>query len=120
MNMDRANTPSFRQNVGATFNFKECSYTIKVKKAQKELVRACSASVPAGQVLAILGPSGAGKTTLLSLLSLDKIGGSPTGAVTLNGYPFVRCPLADALAAACPAATPPLILQMCSPPNDRI
>ena len=76
----------------ATLDFKDCSYAVKVKsggqKTTKTLIRECSASVPAGSVLAIMGPSGAGKTTLLSLLTLDRVGGSPHGHVTLNGNAF--------------------------------
>ncbi|KAL1495243.1 hypothetical protein AB1Y20_017104 [Prymnesium parvum] len=83
---------SFRQSVGSTFDFKDCYYTVQAKVAgsrrTKALIKGCSASVSAGQVLAIMGPSGAGKTTLLGLLSLEKLGGVPTGYVTLNGRAF--------------------------------
>ena len=57
-------------------------------KTDKVLIRGCSASVPAGEMLALMGPSGAGKTTLLNLLTLEKGEGSPSGVITLNGHPF--------------------------------
>ena len=54
----------------------------------KVLIKDLSASVPAGSVLALMGPSGAGKTTLLNLLTLEPSGGQPYGTVTLNGHPW--------------------------------
>jgi len=56
---------------------------------RKLLLRDVCASVGAGHVLAVLGPSGAGKTTLLSLLTLDRgVSGVPRGTLTLNGTPL--------------------------------
>jgi ABC-type multidrug transport system ATPase subunit len=75
-------------------------YTVKVaapgqklppplgRGVEKTLITECSASVRAGEVLAVMGPSGAGKTTLLNVLTLERFGGVPTGTVTLNGRPF--------------------------------
>ena len=61
-------------------------------KTDKVLISDCSASVPPGSVLALMGPSGAGKTTLLNELTLAKVGGTPTGTVTLAGHIFdMKC-----------------------------
>ncbi|KAL3921045.1 MAG: hypothetical protein SGPRY_005037 [Prymnesium sp.] len=74
--------------LGATLDFTDISYTVKTKKGVKTLLRDCSASVPAGEVLALMGPSGAGKTTLLNVLTLTPSGGTAYGTITLNGNPF--------------------------------
>ena len=80
------------QRQGAAFDFVCCSYTVKNKRKGgpklKSLLVECSASVKAGEVLAIMGPSGAGKTTLLNTLTLEPSGGTPYGVVTLNGNSF--------------------------------
>ena len=76
----------------ARLDFVRCSYTVKNRHKGgpklKSLLVECSASVKAGEVLAILGPSGAGKTTLLNTLTLEPSGGTPYGVVTLNGNSF--------------------------------
>jgi ABC-type multidrug transport system ATPase subunit len=79
---------------GAVLTFVDCTYVVRLKKrgpkgeATRRLIDGCSASVPAGEVLALMGPSGAGKTTLLNMLTLERSGGSPSGSITLNGHPF--------------------------------
>jgi len=78
--------------LGATLEFTDVSYAVKTKTGTKVLLRECSARVPAGEVLALMGPSGAGKTTLLNALSLTPGGGTAYGKVTLNGQPFtLKC-----------------------------
>lgn len=73
----------------ATFTFADCGYSVHGSDGKsKTLIQDCTASVSAGEVLAIMGPSGAGKTTLLNMLTLERSGGVPTGRVTLNGHPF--------------------------------
>eukprot|EP00965_Chrysotila_dentata_P244161 6205806-Pleurochrysis_carterae.AAC.3 len=79
---------------GASLDFMRCSYTVQAKtkgqkgKQPRKLIDEVSGSIPAGVVLAVMGPSGAGKTTLLSMLMLERAGGSPEGIITLNGNPF--------------------------------
>ena len=84
---------------GATLEFVDCTYTVKVAKKGEEgkpcaakqdraLLQRCSARVQPGEVLALMGPSGAGKTTLLNTLTLEKGGGTPTGVIAINGHPF--------------------------------
>eukprot|EP00966_Prymnesium_polylepis_P308893 7137774-Prymnesium_polylepis.1 len=73
---------------GATLEFVNCAYVVKTKTGPKLLIRDCAARVPAGEVLALMGPSGAGKTTLLNTLILQPSGGSAHGSITLNGQPF--------------------------------
>mmetsp|Transcript_10170 Transcript_10170/g.33454 ORF Transcript_10170/g.33454 Transcript_10170/m.33454 type:complete len:1546 (-) Transcript_10170:270-4907(-) len=89
--------------------FIECSYTLTIapksrwakfvplpaaerccgaKATEKRLVSNVSASVSAGHVLAVMGPSGAGKTTMLNMLTLDPGSGNATGFLTLNGHPL--------------------------------
>jgi len=51
----------------------------------KHIVRGVSATVKAGQVFAIMGPSGAGKTTLLNALTKEAFGGVARGTIALNG-----------------------------------
>ena len=72
------------------FTFVDVAYVIpKVpfpKKPEKQILESISATVKAGDVLAIIGPSGAGKTILLNTLTLEKGPGVPSGSVTINGY----------------------------------
>ena len=81
---------SLAQEKQASLNFTDCSYHVhtRANKEPKVLIKDLSASVPAGSVLALMGPSGAGKTTLLNLLTLEPSGGQPYGTVTLNGHPL--------------------------------
>ena len=54
----------------------------KKKKEVKEILKTISGSAPAGELLAIMGPSGGGKTSLLNVLSnRAKI---KSGSITLN------------------------------------
>jgi len=75
-------------------NFRHCSFTVQAKqkdakgKVPRKLITDVSGSIPAGVVLAVMGPSGAGKTTLLSMLMLDRVGGQPEGFVKLYGKDF--------------------------------
>ena len=81
-------------DAGAVLTFKDCAYVVKLRKRgpggerTRLLLEGCSARVPAGEVLALMGPSGAGKTTLLNMLTLEKSGGTPSGSISLNGHPF--------------------------------
>ena len=73
-----------------SFTFSNVSYLIKAKPfpktPQKQILQGVSATVKAGDVLAILGPSGAGKTILLNTLTLEKGPGVPSGSVAINGH----------------------------------
>lgn len=83
-----------------TLTFDECTYAVKTsfdgkpakpwtrKTKDKALVQRLTGTVQSGSVLAILGPSGAGKTTLLNMLTLQKLGGKPSGHIYLNGHRF--------------------------------
>ena len=55
-------------------------------KGPKVILRDVSARIPAGNVLAIIGPSGAGKTILLNTLTLGKGPGRERGTVAINGH----------------------------------
>ena len=88
------------------FEFEHCAYTVRVRAdgralasqslakvvatKSKALLHEVSAAVVGGEVMYVMGPSGAGKTTLLRLLSLQPMGGTPSGDVRLDGAPFNR------------------------------
>ena len=79
---------------GCAVTFIDCTYEVDVKnkkdkkKVTKTLIQNCSAVIPAGEVLALMGPSGAGKTTLLNMLTLEPSGGRAYGTILLNAVPF--------------------------------
>jgi ABC-type multidrug transport system fused ATPase/permease subunit len=77
---------------GTTFCFKDISYSIPGKKGEgdKRVLTDVSATVHAGEVLAIVGPSGAGKTILLDTLTYSKGPGAPAGDITLDGHKMSR------------------------------
>jgi ABC-type sulfate/molybdate transport systems ATPase subunit len=71
---------------------------LRVQAGRRELLHVPELDVPAGSVLAVLGPDGAGKTTLLRALGLlgpHRI----TGDVLLDGHPATRAHLRIAAAA---------------------
>lgn len=77
---------------GTTFCFKDISYSIPGKKGapDKRVLTDVSATVHAGEVLAVVGPSGAGKTILLDTLTYSKGPGAPAGDITLDGHKMSR------------------------------
>merc|ERR1711966_621242 len=72
---------------GTTFCFKDISYSIPGKKGEgdKRVLTDVSATVHAGEVLAVVGPSGAGKTILLDTLTFSKGPGAPAGEISFGG-----------------------------------
>ena len=75
-------------DAGATLEFTECSVVISKSDGDAiPLVSRVSATVAAGRILAVMGPSGAGKTTLLGLLAGKPGSGGEVryGSVWLNG-----------------------------------
>ncbi|KAI9358337.1 hypothetical protein DFJ73DRAFT_957802 [Zopfochytrium polystomum] len=58
------------------------SYQIK---GVGEILKEVSAVVPAGRVMAIMGPSGSGKSSLLSILAQEQKEGRTRGAILFNG-----------------------------------
>ena len=79
------------------FAFRNIGYVILPKSkmfgkagAPKDILQGASASVPSGQVLAIIGPSGSGKTTLLNTITFFKGSGVPAGELSLNGTTLTK------------------------------
>ena len=54
--------------------------------------------IPAGEVVALVGPSGAGKTSLIRLL--DRLDDPSSGEVTYNGAPIASIPVRELLGRA--------------------
>jgi len=78
-----------RSQKDGSLTFVDCSFTVKAKGGEdKVLLNGVSGQVKAGEVCAIMGPSGAGKTTLLNMLTLEAMGGTTNGKVTLNKQTF--------------------------------
>jgi ABC-type methionine transport system ATPase subunit len=56
-------------------------------------LRGIELDIPAGEVVAVVGPSGAGKTSLIRLL--DRLDDPSNGAVTYNGMPITSIPVRE-------------------------
>ena len=75
---------------------------IAVQRGERQILSDIDLSLPAGQVIGVLGANGAGKSTLLAALAGEL---SPsTGRITLNGRPLSAWPAADL--ASCRAVLP--------------
>eukprot|EP00397_Hematodinium_sp_SG-2012_P023072 GEMP01023950.1.p1 GENE.GEMP01023950.1~~GEMP01023950.1.p1 ORF type:complete len:661 (+),score=141.06 GEMP01023950.1:215-2197(+) len=58
--------------------------SIKFKSGETEILKDVHGSAPAGNVLAIVGPSGAGKTSLMNLLAGKFVGGVTSGIISFS------------------------------------
>ena len=75
---------------------------IAVQRGERQILSDIDLSLPAGQVIGVLGANGAGKSTLLAALAGEL---SPsTGRITLNGRPLSAWPAAEL--ARCRAVLP--------------
>ena len=75
---------------------------IAVQRGERQILSDIDLSLPAGQVIGVLGANGAGKSTLLAALAGEL---SPSvGSVTLNGRPLSAWPAAEL--ASCRAVLP--------------
>ena len=75
---------------------------IAVQRGERQILSDIDLSLPAGQVIGVLGANGAGKSTLLAALAGEL---SPsTGRITLNGRPLSAWPAAEL--ASCRAVLP--------------
>ena len=78
------------------------AHGIAVQRGERQILSDIDLSLPAGQVIGVLGANGAGKSTLLAALAGEL---SPsTGRITLNGRPLSAWPAADL--ASCRAVLP--------------
>ena len=78
------------------------AHGIAVQRGERQILTDIDLSLPAGQVIGVLGANGAGKSTLLAALAGEL---SPsTGRITLNGRPLSAWPAAEL--ARCRAALP--------------
>ena len=66
------------------------SLSLKLKKGGNVVIDNVSGAVPAGTVLALMGPSGAGKTSLLNALGNRAPYGTITGQITFGKTDFVK------------------------------
>ena len=74
-----------KQHEPLMLTWKDLSVEVEEKKGvTKKILKNISGSIPAGQFVAIMGPSGAGKTTLLDVLS-GRLKKGVTGSVEING-----------------------------------
>ena len=75
---------------------------IAVQRGERQILADIDLSLPAGQVIGVLGANGAGKSTLLAALAGEL---SPSaGRITLNGRPLSAWPAAEL--ASCRAVLP--------------
>ncbi len=75
---------------------------IAVQRGERQILADIDLSLPAGQVIGVLGANGAGKSTLLAALAGEL---SPSaGSITLNGRPLSAWPAAEL--ARCRAVLP--------------
>ena len=78
------------------------AHGIAVQRGERQILSDIDLSLPAGQVIGVLGANGAGKSTLLAALAGEL---SPSaGSVTLNGRPLSAWPAAEL--ARCRAVLP--------------
>ena len=78
------------------------AHGIAVQRGERQILADIDLSLPAGQVIGVLGANGAGKSTLLAALAGEL---SPSvGRITLNGRPLSACPAAEL--ASCRAVLP--------------
>ena len=78
------------------------AYGIAVQRGERQILSDIDLSLPAGQVIGVLGANGAGKSTLLAALAGEL---SPSaGRITLNGRPLSAWPAAEL--ARCRAVLP--------------
>lgn len=69
------------------------AHGIAVQRGERQILSDIDLSLPAGQVIGVLGANGAGKSTLLAALAGEL---SPsTGRITLNGRPLSAWPAAE-------------------------
>ena len=75
---------------------------IAVQRGERQILSDIDLSLPAGQVIGVLGANGAGKSTLLAALAGEL--STSTGRITLNGRPLSAWPAAEL--ASCRAVLP--------------
>ena len=90
---------------GVCIEVKELSRRVRVRNREEvTLLDAVSLSLPAGELVAIVGPSGAGKTTLLEAIA--GIAPATSGSVCFDGIDLYANPETFATCSAtCPRTT---------------
>ncbi|MCL1948674.1 MAG: ABC transporter ATP-binding protein/permease [Turicibacter sp.] len=84
---DESHKPKLLSNVKGHVQFKEISFSYDSKKP---VIRNFSATIGAGQKIAIVGPTGAGKTTIVNLLM--RFYDTNTGQILIDGIPIQNVP----------------------------
>ena len=79
------------------------------------VIRDFSATVKAGQKVAIVGPTGAGKTTMVKLLM--RFHDLKGGQITLDGHPITDFSRTDLRSQSATASSPPPTRRWCRPPR---
>eukprot|EP01134_Creolimax_fragrantissima_P008559 CFRG8559T1 len=78
------------KRVGVTMSFEALSYTVKVGKKTKTILKDLTGMISGGSLSAVMGSTGGGKSTLLDVLAGRKDAKAVSGAILVDGIPATK------------------------------